>query len=152
MGDLTNLKPYLTQLKIIRQSEGCVMHGIKSSDNSFSGFGEAYFSTVKNGYTKGWKLHREMTLNLVVPYGKIRFIVHNGKQDKENSFIEPIIDEVIGESNYCRLTIPPNYWVAFQGVGKSSNILMNIANIEHNPGESINKSLDFFNVKGYKKL
>ncbi len=141
-------KPYLTELKIIEQSQGCVMHGIKSSDCSFVGFGEAYFSTVHNGLIKGWKLHREMTLNLVVPFGEIRFIVHDGMHDKREMPIEPLIDVVLGDNNYCRLTVPPNFWVAFKGVGVNINMLMNVANIEHDPNESLNKSLDFFDVNG----
>jgi dTDP-4-dehydrorhamnose 3,5-epimerase len=55
---------------------------------------------------------------------------------------------VLGNSNYCRLTVPPNFWVAFKGIGANTNMLMNVANIEHDPNESLNKSLDFFNVKG----
>jgi dTDP-4-dehydrorhamnose 3,5-epimerase len=148
MGGLVHSKPYLTELKIIEQSQGCVMHGIKSSDCSFVGFGEAYFSTVRNGLIKGWKLHREMTLNLVVPFGEIRFIVHDGIHDKREMPIEPLIDVVLGDNNYCRLTVPPNFWVAFKGVGVNINMLMNVANIEHDPNESLNKSLDFFDVNG----
>jgi dTDP-4-dehydrorhamnose 3,5-epimerase len=141
-------KPYLTKLSIFQQLEGCVMHGLKCSDKSFAGFGEAYFSTVNNGFIKGWKLHQEMTLNLVVPCGEIRFVIHDGIQHK--TYIDPIFDEVLGDNNYSRLTIPPGYWVAFEGIGTNTNILMNLANIEHDPNESINKNLDFFNVKGCK--
>jgi dTDP-4-dehydrorhamnose 3,5-epimerase len=148
MGGLMDSKPYLTELKIIEQSQGSVMHGIKVSESSFAGFGEAYFSTVCNGLIKGWKLHQKMTLNLVVPYGDIRFIVHDGIHDKKEMPIEPLIDVVLGNSNYCRLTVPPNFWVAFKGIGANTNMLMNVANIEHDPNESLNKSLDFFNVKG----
>jgi len=151
MGVLEYSKPYLTELKIIEQSEGSVMHGIKTSDPSFSGFGEAYFSTVNKGCIKGWKLHREMTLNVIVPFGEIRFIVHDGIQDKKKTPIEPLIDVVLGINNYCRLTVPPNYWVAFIGVSANINMLMNIANIEHDPNESLNKSLDFFDVKGFEQ-
>lgn len=148
MGMLEFSKPYLTSLKIIEQSQGCVMHGIKTSDPGFSGFGEAYFSTVHNGLIKGWKLHQEMTLNLVVPSGEIRFVVHDGIRNESKPFIEPLIDVVLGDNNYRRLTIPPNFWLAFEGVGKNINMLMNVANIEHDPNEALNKNLDFFNVKG----
>ena len=148
MDMLEYSKPYLTSLKIIEQSQGCVMHGIKTSDPSFSGFGEAYFSTVHNGLIKGWKLHREMTLNLVVPSGEIRFIVHDGICNERKPFIEPLIDVVLGDNNYRRLTIPPNFWLAFEGVGMNINMLMNVANIEHDPNEALNKALDYFNVKG----
>ena len=95
------------------------------------GFGEAYFSSVKQNMTKGWKLHKYMTLNLIVPYGEINFIVHDGINNR--TLIEPLINVTLGDNNYSRLTVPPGFWVAFKGVGKGSNILLNIASIEHNP-------------------
>jgi dTDP-4-dehydrorhamnose 3,5-epimerase len=140
--------PFLTKLLKMDQSTGNVMHALKASSDGYVGFGEAYFSSVNFQKVKGWKLHQKMTLNLVVPHGDIRFIIHDGEQHKRRTYIEPLIDVVLGDSNYCRLTVPPGYWVAFQGVGTSINILMNVANIEHDPNESVNKSLEFFDVRG----
>jgi dTDP-4-dehydrorhamnose 3,5-epimerase len=149
MGDLVKIKPYLTELKIIEQTQGYVMHGMRSSDGSCAGFGEAYFSTVNNGMIKGWKLHRKMTLNLIVPHGEIRFVVHGASADSLGGEVLPVLDVVLGSKNYSRLTVPPGFWVAFQGASAVSNILLNIANIEHDQAEAINRSTDFFNVQGF---
>ena len=138
----------VTPLKIIPLDAGNVMHAMKHEEDSFLGFGEAYFSSIQRSIVKGWKRHHKMTLNLVVPFGEIRFIVHDGIQDKREVPIEPLIDVVLGDNNYRRLTVPPNFWIAFKGVGVNTNMLMNVANIEHDPNESLNKSFDFFNVKG----
>ena len=73
---------FLTPLKIIYHPNGNIFHGIKRSDNGFSGFGEAYFSTIKGGQIKGWKRHTRMTLNLVVPLGKVIFVIYD---DRENN-------------------------------------------------------------------
>lgn len=54
-----------TPLPIIDTKGGDVLHAMKVSDEGFHVFGEAYFSTVKSGAIKGWKLHREMVLNIV---------------------------------------------------------------------------------------
>ena len=51
MGGLMDSRPYLTELKIIEQSQGCVMHGIKVSDSSFVGFGEACSIALENIFT-----------------------------------------------------------------------------------------------------
>ena len=45
----------LTPLKIIPGDSGEVMHALKQPEESFQGFGEAYFSTVEHGSVKGWK-------------------------------------------------------------------------------------------------
>jgi len=142
------VSPFLTELIKIEQPTGSVMHALKASSNGYVGFGESYFSSVHSQKTKGWKLHERMTLNLVVPCGEIRFVVHTGEKVTGAAYIDPVLDVVLGDNNYCRLTVPASYWVAFQGIGLGVNILMNVANIEHDPSEAINKHLNFFDVKG----
>ena len=117
----------LTNLKKIHSELGSVMHAMKESDPGFSRFGEAYFSTVARGCIKGWKKHQRMTLNLIVPIGKVKFAIYD---EGKNEFF----DIVISQNNYKRLTVAPGLWVAFKGLDEK-NILLNIADIEHAPGE-----------------
>lgn len=123
----------LTPLKKIYHPKGDVFHGMKKSDDGFSGFGEAYFSTINFKDTKPWKKHLEMTLNFVVPLGEIRFVIYDDRN--ESSSKGNFFDVVLGENNYQRITIPPGVWVAFNGVGNKYNLLLNLANIEHDPNE-----------------
>ena len=123
----------LTPLKKIHHPQGDVFHGMKKSDAGFSGFGEAYFSTIHFGDTKPWKMHLEMTLNFVVPMGDIRFVIYD---DRENSATKNnFFDVTLGAHNYQRINIPPGVWVAFNGVGSDYNLLLNLANLEHEPAE-----------------
>ena len=147
MDQMTKKKPFVTLLAHIKSEKGDVKHGIKSSEKSFYGFGEAYFSSVNYQMIKGWKLHRDMTCNLIVPHGNIRIIVHDGRE--KINWILPLIDIVLGNSNYSRITIPPGFWVAFEGVGEGSNLLLNVASIEHDPSEAKNKPLDYFKIRGF---
>ena len=62
-----------TRLKIFRDELGSVMHGIRHSDVGYEKFGEVYFSTVNKESIKAWKLHKKMTLNLLVPVGEVLF-------------------------------------------------------------------------------
>jgi dTDP-4-dehydrorhamnose 3,5-epimerase len=123
----------LTPLKKIHHPKGDVFHGMKKSDVGFSGFGEAYFSTINFEDTKPWKKHLEMTLNFVVPMGEIRFVIYDDREG--SSTINNFFDIILGENNYQRITIPPGVWVAFSGVGSKYNLLLNLANLEHNPVE-----------------
>ncbi|MFV5694919.1 dTDP-4-dehydrorhamnose 3,5-epimerase [Flavobacterium sp. LB3P122] len=123
----------LTPLKKIHHPKGDVFHGMKKSDAGFSGFGEAYFSTINFEDTKPWKKHLEMTLNFVVPIGEIRFVIFDDR--KGSSTESNFFDVTLGENNYQRITIPPGVWVAFSGVGSAYNLLLNLANLEHNPNE-----------------
>lgn len=132
--------PFLTALKRISTPKGDVLHGMKASDPGYEGFGEAYFSQVFSGDTKGWKRHLRMTLNLVCVAGAIRVMVREGNGrmvlDTELSPDTPDL--------YHRLTVPPGYFVAFQGVSPHTSMLLNVASIPHDPEEAETLPLDAF--------
>lgn len=130
----------ITPQKRISHPKGDILHALKKSGPGFIGFGEAYFSTVHRNVTKGWKRHRRVTLNLVVPVGAVRFVVHDDRpgSPSRGNFLDILIDA----DNYVRLTVPPGLWVAFQGRGEALNLLLNIANEEHDPGEADNIDLN----------
>jgi dTDP-4-dehydrorhamnose 3,5-epimerase len=134
MGVITDI--LLTPLRIIHGESGDVMHGLKEQEDSFSGFGEAYFSTVRHGAVKGWKKHQRMILNLMVPAGAIRFVLYDSRQNSQS--FESIQELVLSRENYQRLTVPAGIWMAFQGIGEGENILLNIASIPHDPAEADN--------------
>ena len=118
----------LNKLNIIEHSKGNILHGIKKSSIGFNGFGEVYFSNVNYQEIKGWKKHNKMYLNLIVPIGKVKFVIFNG-----NDFFETFLSI----DNYYRLTVSPKLWLSFQGVSKGQNLVMNVASIEHDQNESV---------------
>ena len=126
-----------TPLKRIPVIGGDVLHAMRKSDLGFAGFGESYFSQVERDKVKAWKRHIHMTLNLVVPIGKVRFVF----MDNNRSFRE----EILGEDNYARLTVPPGLWFGFQGVSENTALVLNIANIEHSPDEVEHNELNNIN-------
>ena len=130
----------LTPLKIINVSGGDVYHGMKASDAGFEGFGEAYFSSVDTDVIKAWKKHNKMTLNLVVPVGRIGFVIFDDRKNSSTGGSHQ--QEILDMHNYCRITIPPGLWFGFKGLGKDLNLLMNMANIEHTYLEGEKKSID----------
>lgn len=144
MGTLSLDDIFITPLKRIPTEGGEVMHAIKHFEKGFNGFGEVYFSWVEQGAIKAWKYHKRMTLNLVVPLGEIIFVFH--LTNKTNEFRT----ENIGENRYVRLTVPPGIWFGFQGKGSGQSLLMNLADVTHDPDELIrkNKSEIFYNWSG----
>jgi dTDP-4-dehydrorhamnose 3,5-epimerase len=69
-----------------------------------------------------------MTLNLIVPSGSVKFVFFDKTFKKLTSL-------VIGDENYSRITVPPGIWFGFMGVGPGLNLILNIADIEHDPNE-----------------
>ena len=133
----------LTPLNIIKNSKGNILQGMKKSDPGFINFGEAYFSSIEHGQTKGWNQHTSLTMNLIVPSGEVAFIIFDNRTNSKtnNSFFKTIISP----KSYNRLTVPPNLWVAFHGVGKQNNIILNIASAEHDSQEI--KKLDLNEIQ-----
>lgn len=125
----------LTPLKHIVLEKGDVLHALKATDDTYSGFGEAYFTQIKFGFIKGWKRHNKMTLNLVVIHGKVKFIVY----DEVNNLFEEIV--LSPEDNYQRLTLAPGLWMAFQGLSDGISTILDIIPNPHDPEEADNKDL-----------
>ena len=121
----------VTPLRIIGVAGGDVLHAMKQSDPCYSGFGEAYFSWVSADVVKAWKRHTQMTMNVVVPVGQVRFVFCCVNADG----IEEFRVEEIGVDRFVRVTVPPGIWFGFQGLRTPQSLLLNIANIPHDPNE-----------------
>ena len=131
MGDEIIQGVVLTPLIIIPNPKGDLMRVLRAGDSTFGGFGEAYFTSVKQGVVKGWKLHRKMKINLIVPVGMVGFYI-------KRNFEDPPFYCEIGSNAYFRLTIEPNLWVAFKGISEPLNLILNISDLIHDPSEQIN--------------
>lgn len=118
----------ITPLARIPTTGGDVLHGMKHRDAGYAGFGEIYFSWVTSGAVKAWKRHTRMTMNIVVPVGQVRFVFH---LDGNSEFRV----EEIGVIRYARLTVPPGVWFGFKGLANIQSLVVNIADIPHDPKE-----------------
>ena len=114
--------------KRISTLNGDVLHVLKYSDIDFKKFGEIYFSWIEKGSIKAWKKHKTMTMNIVVPFGRVKFVFFD-----EDS--QTYRNEEIGEDNYLRLTIPPGLWFGFKDMTENRSLITNIADIEHDDNE-----------------
>ena len=130
----------LHPLKHISVPKGDVFHALKCSDEGFAGFGEAYFTQIESKQAKGWKRHNRMTLNLVVVYGKVTFVVYD---DRENSKTKGQFEIITlsPNDNYQRLTVAPGLWMSFYGSDEKTSILMDIIPEPHDPSEADKKDL-----------
>lgn len=134
----------LTPLRRIRTPGGDVLHALKDVDPGFAGFGEAYFTTIEAGAVKGWKRHRRMVMNLVVPSGAVRFVIHDQDVVDEEDAFQTIDLSPDGPDSYARLSVQPGLWMAFAGLGSGLNLVLNLASIRHDPEEADNQPLDAF--------
>ena len=127
-----------TPLKIIDSPNGQVLRAWRcSEEDAEDSVVEAYFSKINYQGTKGWKRHLKMSLNLVVCEGQITFVLFDDRCDQHlirKISLGPKID-------YARLTVPSKIWVSFRG-DEESNMLINFANLIHEPTEAENLPLE----------
>ena len=128
----------VTELARINTEGGDVLKVLDKGHFTFSGFGEAYFSLINFGAKKGTKRHIRMTMNLTVPIGLVEFTF----KDEHGE----VRTEVIGETRYCRLTVPKNIWFSFTGLAEPHSVVLNIADCLHDLHEVESESIDFIQV------
>ena len=122
-------------LKQIPDERGRVMQMLRRDDPWFERFGEIYFSVVYPGVVKGWHLHKVMTLNYTVIVGRIKLVLYD---EREDSPTRGKLQEIFaGEDNYCLITVPPNVWNGFKGLGVEPAIVANCATEPYDPSEIV---------------
>ena len=84
-----------------------------------------------------WKLHREMTLNLQVVMGTMRFVLYDERPD---SATRGRLEEItLSAGTGGLLVVPPNVWSGFQGLESPVSIVANCATRLHDPHEVIRR-------------
>ena len=122
-------KLFITKkLKIISNIDGDIMLGLKKNDKQFLRFEELYFSKIIINKIKAWKIHKKATMNLLVPYGNIKFVIYDLKNNKFYS-------QILGENNYKLLTIYPGTIFGFKGLSRPFSILSNVSNYINDKNE-----------------
>jgi len=122
-------------LKQIPDERGRVMQMLRRDDPWFERFGEIYFSVVYPGVVKGWHLHKVMTLNYAVIVGRIKLVLYDERKDSPT---RGKLQEIFaGEDNYCLITVPPNVWNGFKGLGVEPAVVANCATEPYDPSEIV---------------
>ena len=58
---------------IINVDGGNVYHVFKSNGSKYN-IGEVYFSSIENGFVKGWKMQTMMNSKFCVPQGNVQIV------------------------------------------------------------------------------
>lgn len=123
----------LSTLQVIADERGAVLHMLKSTDPTFAGFGEMYFSRIAIGQRKAWRKHHSATSQLAVPQGQVLFALFDDRAASPSRGVA--WDITLGESNYQLLTIPPGVWFAFHNVGSVEALIANCSSEPHDPSK-----------------
>ena len=119
----------------IVDERGKVMHMLKATDPHFIEFGEIYFSMAWPGVIKGWHVHKSMTINNAVVWGRAKLVMYDMREGSPTR--GEIQEEFIGEDNYALVQIPPGIANGYKAYGDKPAILANCATEPHRPGEIV---------------
>lgn len=113
------------KIQKINLYKGNIEKILNKNSKLFKGFGEIYFSHIKKNSIKCWKLHKKNYSLIFVIHGKVNFVFYY-----KNNFYKILLTKKL--SNL--ISIPPNLWFGFQGVGQK-NIICNIMDNLHSDKE-----------------
>jgi dTDP-4-dehydrorhamnose 3,5-epimerase len=125
----------VTPLRVIADERGAVLHMLRADAPEFTSFGECYLSEVKPGVEKAWKRHSRQVQNLAVPAGRVRFVVYDARDSSPTQGAVDVIE--LGRPDaYVRLCIPRLLWYGFKCVSDTPALVLNCADIPHDPAEA----------------
>lgn len=125
----------VTALRQTVDTRGAVLHMMRCDEPGFSRFGECYFSEILPKVIKAWKLHRLQTQRLAVPVGRVRLVIYDGR--KASPTQGQVMELELGRPDaYERVTIPPGLWYGFACISDAPALLVNCADLPHDPTES----------------
>ena len=112
------------KLKVIPDERGRLMEMLRSDDELFRGFGQAYLTTAYPGVVKAWHYHRLQTDHFVVVRGMMKVVLYD---DREGSPTRGEVNEFfLGEHNPTLLQIPPRVLHGFKNIGTEEALVVNL--------------------------
>jgi dTDP-4-dehydrorhamnose 3,5-epimerase len=125
----------IRKLTQIKDERGSVMHMLRSDSFDFSALGEIYFSTVLQGFVKGWKKHKLMFQNYAVCTGQIKLVIYD---DRKGSSTEGGVQTIVtGRDQYGLIHIPPLVWYSHVGLSAEPAVIANCTTLPNTPGEIV---------------
>ena len=113
--------------------KGNIMKMLQHDSELFTGFGEAYFSKINPGAIKGWHKHRNVISCYAVPYGFVKLVVLD---DRDDSPTFGNFEEIyMGPENYVLARVPTGVWNGFKGISASVSLIAVCLNLPHDPEE-----------------
>ena len=131
---------FISELKIIKDQRGKIMHMMRNDSKVFKKFGEIYFSTIHKDVIKGWHLHKEATLNYACISGEVKLVLYDDRMESETKGVYQEI--ILTPENYFLVTIPPNIWNGFKGLATGESIVANCLDLPHNEKEMVRLDIE----------
>jgi dTDP-4-dehydrorhamnose 3,5-epimerase len=112
------------ELKVHCDERGRLFEILRSDDELFAQFGQAYLTTCYPGVVKAWHLHKLQTDNLCVIHGQAKLVLYDAR---ENAKTRGEIAELFPcDERRLLIQIPPGIYHGFKNIGTNEMLVLNI--------------------------
>jgi dTDP-4-dehydrorhamnose 3,5-epimerase len=112
------------KLRPIPDERGWLMECLRSDDEVFLKFGQAYVTVVYSGVVKAWHYHKVQTDTFVCLQGMAKVVLYD---DREGSPTRGEVNEFfLGDRNPVLLQIPPGVFHGFKGISPGETMILNL--------------------------
>jgi len=114
----------IKDLRVLPDERGRLMEILRSDDELFTKFGQAYLTTAYPGVTKAWHYHKIQTDNFVVIKGMMKLVLYDSREDSPTH--GEVNEFFLGEHNPKLLQIPPYVYHGFKCISEQEALVINI--------------------------
>lgn len=112
------------QLKVIPDERGFLMEMLRSDDEFYQKFGQAYVTCAYPGVVKGWHYHKKQTDHFICVSGMMKVVLYDGREDSPTKGL--VNEFFLGEKNPMLLVIPNLVLHGMKGIGTTPALMINI--------------------------
>ena len=102
-------------LRSIPDERGCLTEMLRSDDEVFERFGQAYVTTTYPGVVKAWHMHKGQTDYLACVRGHAKIVLYDGREDSKTKGEVMEVDST--EEKPFGVKVPPGVWHGFKSIG-----------------------------------
>jgi dTDP-4-dehydrorhamnose 3,5-epimerase len=111
------------KLRVIPDERGRLMEILRSDDDLFVKFGQAYMTSAYPGVVKGWHYHKRQIDNFVVVKGMIKLVLYDPREDSPSK--GEVNEFFLGEHNPTLIQIPELVCHGFKCISEEEAICIN---------------------------
>ncbi len=127
-------------LRVIPDERGWLMEILRSDDEIFMNFGQAYMTTAYPGVVKAWHYHKKQTDNFTCIKGMMKVALYDGRKGSDT---HGEVDEFfVGEKNPMLISVPPGVYHGFKAIGEETAYFLSIPTHPYNYEEPDEYRLD----------
>ncbi|MBU4193675.1 MAG: dTDP-4-dehydrorhamnose 3,5-epimerase family protein [Actinobacteria bacterium] len=114
----------IKQLRVIPDERGHLMEMLRSDDEVFEKFGQAYMTTTYPGVVKAWHMHKKQNDNVVCVRGMIKLGLYDGR--KGSGTEGEVMEIFLGENRPVLVHIPREVHHGWKCVSEEEAYVVNV--------------------------